>query len=191
VEMFKFSVDKDKLKRMQKQLNPRVLEKAISYSLNEVQRSAIAKGTTETTKYYNIKASDIKRNIRQNKARIGESSIEMSIKSDPIPLYRFGASEVIVKRKGRKIYYGAKAKVLKKSRKKRYRGAFIATMKSGHTGIFRKAPTAEKPNRIKEQYVFSPTTMLKRKGLPVMERIFETKLLPTIESKYRYFLSKI
>lgn len=58
----------------------------------------------------------------------------LSVSSKRIPLIKFGAKQ---------FSYGVRAKL--KGGAKKYPGAFVATMRSGHTGVFRRRGKARLP----------------------------------------------
>lgn len=80
---------------------------------------------------YGIKAADIKATMRVRRATRSSLSAAVVAKGAPIPLIKYGA---------RKTSKGVSVKVL--NGRKVIAGAFIATMPSGHTGVYVREPGA-------------------------------------------------
>jgi len=177
------------LKQLQKKLDPNLLTAAYVRALNSTSTSAVAALSTAVTGRYTILVKDFKSTIRKKKATYADPVAVIDITSSPIPLAKFRAKKVRVRRKGR-TYWGASAKVLKKERARRYKGAFMATMKSGHTGVFVRKGSARLP--ILEKRVISPTTMVKMvDGEDIVEEIFRKHFKERFLKDYKYRIGKV
>jgi hypothetical protein len=100
---------------------------AIRFATNDV----LAGVRTESVKHIGakvtLKAAVIRRYFQVNKMQVSSLSADIECKSKPIPLIEFSA---------RSVLKGVSLKVLKSGQRDTVRHAFIATMKSGHTGVF-------------------------------------------------------
>lgn len=103
-----------------------VVEKATVRALNKVVdqvKTAAAREMRDAG--YNLKVSDIKKGLQTNKAFAGSLTAKVVASGRPIPLIKYGA---------RQTSKGVSVDVL--HGRKTIAGAFIATMPSGHTGVF-------------------------------------------------------
>lgn len=102
-------------------------EKATVRALNRAGDQAITAASREIRKRYNLKAATVRSQIKvRTRAKEGQLKFVMRIFSKRIPLIEFAATQT---RKGVAI------RILKGARKV-IPHAFIATMRSGHTGVF-------------------------------------------------------
>lgn len=112
--------------------------RAISRALNR----SIASGRTfmarEIAKDMGLKVSTVRDRIRLVEARPGQESARLEASLKRIPLIDFGA-------RGPEPSRGRGKGVTARTRAKRYPNAFIATMHSGHRGVFRRVVTKRLP----------------------------------------------
>jgi len=103
-----------------------VVEKATVSALNRVADQAVTQAAREIRdKGYNFKAARIKAAIRVIRASTGKLTASVRVKRKPTPLIDFDARET---RKGVTVKVQGKRAVIPH--------AFIATMPSGHRGVF-------------------------------------------------------
>lgn len=116
-------------------------------AMNRAARSAVTAVNRFIRQKYNIKASVINERMKiVARASKSQPYVKLRITKGAIPLYDFNAKQIgkggrSKNNKGPRFNHGVKATVEKGKRKlfrsqDRQRGAFIATMKSGHTGVF-------------------------------------------------------
>lgn len=90
---------------------------------------SIAKGRTQSTKAirarYKVKSSDIKSHMHLKRAKAANLTATISLSMRPLPVHAFGARKV---KKGVSVNITGKRRVI--------RGAFMATMASGHKGVW-------------------------------------------------------
>ena len=103
-----------------------VLKKATSRALNKVAAMAKTQAAREIrTAGYNIKLGAIKKQLIIRKASSGELQAYLKAQGKPIPLINYGA---------RQTASGVSVNV--KGSRKMIKGAFIATMPTGHKGVY-------------------------------------------------------
>lgn len=124
-------LDPRSIKRLQKRIDllGRDAKIASLTAANRAARSAVAFFSREVRKEVNIRAAGLKKAAVITKANYRSPVAYITVGGAHIPLVDMGARQTrkgvtvtIVKGKGRKLY----------------RSAFMATMKSGHRGVFRR-----------------------------------------------------
>lgn len=110
-------------------LSPKVRRQATARALNRTILAVRTAASKEIRAKYNIRAKDIKATMRKRTA--SRLSLEASLQSTGkgMPLIKFKATQT---RKGVRA-------TIKRGSRKALPGAFIATMKSGHRGVFARA----------------------------------------------------
>lgn len=102
------------------------LQGIVSRSMNRAIDSGRTEGSKKLREIYNIKARDVKDSIRIFKAPSNSLKAEMKITGKPLPIKYFNP---------RQTAQGVVFKI-KKGVQRRIRSGFIATMASGHIGVF-------------------------------------------------------
>lgn len=128
-----------------------VAEKALPRALNKViaqVRTAAAREMRDAG--YNLKVSDIKKGLSTYAATSGNLTAKVIASGRPIPLIKYGA---------RQTSKGVSVDVL--HGRKLIAGAFIATMPSGHTGVYVRMGNQHKKVAKNGRIVWS--------GLPIKE----------------------
>jgi len=123
--------DQKKLNRLKAMLNnyPKALEKIIPRALNKTIMSARTQVTRALATKIGIKISAIRKLMDYTKATFYGWQARLYISDSRIPLINFGAKQT---------KKGVSYTINKKSGRKTLAGAFIATMPSGHTGVFER-----------------------------------------------------
>lgn len=120
--------------------------KAEQMAMNKTVTATRGKVADYIRKVYNIKKKDLTKISRVKKMGRKEHSVKILFDEKPIALSKFGG-----KWRGRKSS-GATASI-KKGQRKTYAGTFMATMKSGHVGIYKRAGEKTKSGKEKlKQY---------------------------------------
>jgi hypothetical protein len=101
------------------------LNRSIDRAYTEAAREARGVG-------YNVRIGDIKALLRRNRASAASQIATLTASGKPIPLIKYGA---------RQTSRGVTVQVL--NGRKLIPGAFIATMPSGHTGVYVRDPHAK------------------------------------------------
>lgn len=128
-----------------------VADKAIVRALNRVaEQSRTESGQQIRAAGYDLKAGDIKAAISLRRASAGNVRAVVKASGRPIPLIKYAARQT---RKG--------VTVSVKNGRRLIPGAFIATMQSGHTGVFIRAGSGHKKVRQR--------TGMNWSGLPIKE----------------------
>lgn len=102
-------------------------EKVISRALNKTMTGIKTDASTEIRAILNAKKADVDDTFRVTSASVAAMSCKFVSTGKPLPLMTFGA---------RNTKKGVSVQVKKTSARKVISGAFIATMKSGHKGVF-------------------------------------------------------
>lgn len=125
-------------RRLEKEIKSHALklEKAGVRALNKTATSVRQASSVEVRQTLNIKASFVKRLLVIRKARRGNmrSSIEATYKK--VPVIQFSGV--------RQTKKGVSVRMRKDKPRKTFSSAFIATMPSGHKGVFRRSLSAKK-----------------------------------------------
>ena len=108
---------------------PNALPKIISRGINRTASPAKTDISREIRQEINITAGDIKEKIKLEKATYQKWSAEIYLSHSMIPILDFGAKQTSK---------GVSFKVYKSGGRKFINRAFIATMQSGHKGVFRR-----------------------------------------------------
>ncbi|RXZ84587.1 hypothetical protein EBB07_00795 [Paenibacillaceae bacterium] len=148
--MMKLSVDAKQIKQatIGIQFVQKNIPKAFSSALNRVGQGIKTEASRTIRKTYDIKHKDISKygNIKVKKANAAKMELLMTSKGTNIPLIRFKTSPTKQPARPPRVL---KASV-KRSGGKPIPGAFIASMGSGHIGVFKRAGRSRMP--IQELY---------------------------------------
>lgn len=165
-----------------------VRDKAAVRALNRAGVTVRAEASREITQIYNLKAATAKAQIRIVHASRARLKLELIASGRPIPLYQFDAKQrrkglvsVHVRRDGpRKVVKG----------NPQYVGApFVATMKSGHVGIFQRLTKRRLP--IRELFSIDvPRAMTAKVVFEALERAALDAFNRNFEREVQYLLSK-
>lgn len=127
---------------------PRGIAKVTTRALNKVATSSRQEISVEVRKHLNIKAGELKkRNITLRKASYRRQSATIGIRGSRIPLEKLSA---------RQTKKGVTYKIGKVGPRKLAQRAFIATMKSGHRGVFKRVAIMNQDTPNKDQVWFMP-----------------------------------
>lgn len=171
-------------------IDPNVFDKALTSTLNDTAKTVKSEMSKVVRAYYNIKKQDLDPKMTITKASKGRDESIIKVRSQPIGLIHFNATQSVAKTKGAKTYYKTSAKVLKQSRKGVVKGAFIAKAKtSGSLQVFRR--TTDKQYPIIKISVISPTSMVNKEGMATADRVIKDKFNTTFDRHYKYYASKV
>lgn len=136
--MIDITIDQNQFEEIKKALTgseKSFVSESLKKSINETAKSGQTLLLKEAKKAYTIKVGGFKKDMSIDKATKRKLYAVIRTKGKPNPLYQF-------RKKDNTDKDPAKAKVLKESKLKEleYKGrkAFIATMPSGHVGIFQR-----------------------------------------------------
>ena len=177
----KFS--KRKLDEVRKTLKsvPQGMNKVMSSAINATTREAKTSIGKKIRTVINAKAKDVNRRLVLKKATRTrwQAAIEISLKR--LPLKTFSA---------RQTKKGVSYKINKSGGRKKIDSAFVATMPSGHVGVFKRSNEQRLP--IGERYGPSIGQVFdNEKGLAgQIKKVTNAKLVKNIESKIAWVLNK-
>lgn len=139
-------------------------ERAMSRAVNKSLTGARTDFVNETRQILNLKAKFVRDTAKMNRATFKKLQGSLQAKSDSIPLIQFA---------GRQVKAGVTVSVLKGQPRTLIRHAFIATMKSGHQGIFwreQKHPGVNVISKPRPEFGRLPDTeKAKKYRLPIKE----------------------
>lgn len=169
-------------------------DKAIIRALNRASKSAASKVNKQIRDTYNIKASDINKYIK---------IIPATSKRPYVMLYFRDRNIGLIKFKAKQKEPGVEASV-KRSDKHIYKSSFIATMPSGHTGVFvrfgPKVPAKrgyharfnKKRQKIKELWGVNTMRIFgAAQSQELLEDQFRERFNIEFERDLKYFLSRV
>ena len=134
--MLEIKYDDAKIKRLQRELKnlPRALPKIMSRALNRTALSARTEVSRSLAGRIGLRIKDVRQRVVMQKASYSNWRSAIRISSRRLPIIRFGARQT------------AKGVTYKQGRQRvLIRHAFIATMPSGHRGIFKRKGGARLP----------------------------------------------
>lgn len=133
-----------------RRLGDRQARAAIARATNRAGTSARSEASREIRKEVALKAATVRDAIKVSKASPSRPRVDLRISGRPIPLSRYPV---------RQTKAGVSVQVKRSSGRKVVSGAFIATMRSGHRGVFwRRLGASGKPvGRLPIRELFSTT----------------------------------
>lgn len=172
------SVKIDGLKEAMAMFDPKKVERAAANALKKVAQQARTEASSSIRERFNIKKADVDEKIEVKQLNRSEMTATLLITGRGISLTYFGAKERrgarVISRKGIKVLkrqpkgaQGVQVKILKNGKVTSLPNAFMATMKSGHIGVFIRKGKGRTP--IIEKALVSIPTLFQQKT--VMERV--------------------
>lgn len=135
-----------KLKNSQKAVTAAAVS-ALNKTISEVKTQTVRDMQQEMGEAMGLNTTGFRKALQEAKANRNKLAASITATGKPLPLIMFGA---------RQAASGTSAKAWNK--RKLYKGTFIATMKSGHKGVFKRSSKKRLP--VKELYGPSiPQTM--------------------------------
>lgn len=158
--------------------------KAGASALNKMAQQAKSEASRRIRSRYNIKKGDLDSNFRLRRASVNNLSAIVTASGNPLPLYDFGA---------RQTKAGVSVMVLKGQRKVVQpidgRRAFIATMSSGHVGVFVRKGKSRLP--IQELSSLSIPQMFGTKNvMGALTAFVNERLRPLLVHEIEFFRGK-
>lgn len=156
---------------------PRVISRAINRTISPA-KTAVSRGIRQEV---NIKAGDLNKKIKVEKATFGKWEGRIKLSTKRIPLEDFGAKQTAK---------GVSYKIKKAGGRKVISSGFIATMASGHTGVFKRKGKTRLP--IQEKFGPSIGIVFKRANRLVQKVTADAykNLEKNIDSQIRFILSR-
>ena len=155
----------------------KVVEKAEIIALNRAGASALAQTVMFIRKRYNIKASDLKNEIKVTKAKKSNKKFRLTVSHKALARVKFGAAKQT--RKGVNV-------TIAKGERQSIPSAFITTVGKGyHKGVFKRVSKERLP--IKELYGPSAMQLMSSKEAQEhIEKIFQEKFEKELASAIKY-----
>ena len=153
--------------------------KVVLRSLVKVADQAETLGNRMVRETYNMKRADVDKAITVTPSSISKLQVDIRVKGRRQPLLMFQAKQL---RKGVKI-------TVKRGGRSLLPHAFIATMKSGHKGVFTREPKAKRLP-IGEKFTISVAEMFGSKTIvDSIEALMLDKFPGILENQLQFYLS--
>ncbi len=161
------------------------LEKATTSAINKAAKTALSRTESFIMETYSIRKKDLNEVVKLIKANVNRNYANVIVKEKAIGLYKFRPRQTqkgvtaSVKRGERKLYRSKDSK----------RGSFIATMKSGHEGVYIRKGKEKLP--IKE--LFGPSAIQlfsSDRALDKIQEIFIERFEIELNRELNYWLNK-
>jgi len=179
-------------KEFQGQLSEKQILKTTAYAINETAKRVVSRSKKEIKQEYTVNNKYLNRIHRIKKASGTTSGLyaEIYFSGKPIPMIGFKYKDKS-KKGGKRLKSGGVIVEIFKGKQQLLKHAFIATMKSGHTGIFgngsyiegkfvhSKERTASHKSRITEYKSPSPYSMERNKGIKERNFAYIETTLPS------------
>jgi|SRR6185436_18436295 len=135
-------------------LDQKGYRKVILRSLTKVATQAETFGNKKVRETYNLKRADVDKAISVTPASVSKLQVDIRVKGQRLPLFTLNAKQ-----------FGKGVKVtIKKGGRTLLPHAFVATMKSGHTGVFLRSKDKFMQNRLRK-FVHGPVQQSKRQAI--------------------------
>lgn len=132
-------LDTRPLERRLRVLKKSTGRRALARALNVGLAGLVAESKAEAKKATTLKAGRVNQAFRKQRARVGRGHAELGIGTQPVPLIHFRARPM---KRG-----GVSFQVKRQGGRQRLKHAFVATMPSGHEGVFERNLKKQIPRR--------------------------------------------
>lgn len=173
---------------------PRVIMRSVNKTMPGVRTDIVA----EVRKSQNVKAGAVRKQIKVNKASVTDLRASVDVGRDAFgrPVYGRGLGLPIIGYSGpRQTKKGVTVEIRKGQGRKLVKGAFVATMKSGHKGVFKRRGSSRLRDRvepIKELFTTSvPDALSNGPALATVMVKGQVRLDKNINHETDYLLSQI
>jgi hypothetical protein len=190
---FDVSFDIKAVERMLKDAERAAIPKATVRALNKTGTPVQKEALRILSKDIGIAQKDVRKNLKMMRARRNNLNVLIEASGRRIPLIAFDARQIGARRKGqRRRSRGRGGVTYKKQGGARgfIPGAFIATMRSGHVGVFKRTGKARLP--IKEKFGPSiPHVFVKQGVNEAMLRVAKDRWPKNFEHEIQFELDKL
>ena len=203
-----------KVTAVKRMLDPKLVDKAVYQSINDVAKEVDKENILEMKKDYNISPKRIRQNIRRKRATPSRPYSVITFTGRPPGLQHYGAKQRVaigggvtnlsVSRKsgglvGKRMKRGKASAVtvaVIKGQRRQIKGAFLQVMPGGGIGIFRRtgegSTPAEKRKSIERLHGPSVRGMFKaRKGLERSNRVVNAEYPSLFKKRYSKMLRRV
>ncbi len=160
------------------------LDKALANAARRTVNKLITKSKTEAGRrvreIYNVKAKDLNRSVKIKRANFQNMEATLTVRGRKIPVYMFSP---------RQTRQGVSIRIRKDRGRKVIGTSFIATMPSGHIGVFQRKTKKRYP--IKELYSVSPAQMYEQEGMKAVSEMIEKEGGKILQHEIDYEMSKL
>ncbi|HFU76408.1 MAG TPA: hypothetical protein ENK66_09205 [Arcobacter sp.] len=161
-----------------KVLHPRVYQKALNRTVNDIGGKMKTQTTKEVRKTYNVKAKDIKSFMQIKRSRYSDMKYQMQIRSSPLNAIRFGAK--VLKQRGK-----VSVRIKKDSGRKVLNRTFLS--KSGKAVLQREKGT----QKIKAVSTVSIPQMFNDKILKKADEMARKEFGKKLQDNFDFYIGKV
>lgn len=159
---------------------PNIARKTASRTLNRTADKARVAASRTVREKYNIKAEDLNKSVKTTKSSVSRLETILTIIGKPVALMAFAARQTLK---------GVTYKILKSGGRIRLPHAFIATMKSGHTGVFERKGDKRLPIS-ERKFITMPSVWNSKAVMSVVERVVNTEIVKEWKANWDYYKGK-
>ena len=167
----------DGIDEVLQQLNPRIYQKAVNRTVNDIGSKMKTKFTKDVRKQYNIQAKDVKGYMKIKRSRYDNMKYEIEVKSERRNVMRFGAR--VLKKKG-----SVSVRIRKDKGRSTLRNSFVA--KNGKAILHRVRNT----QKIEAVTTISIPQMFNKKILKEAEQMAQKETGTKLKDNFAFYLGK-
>lgn len=163
-------------------LPDKLVNQAAVRALNQMATTVRAEAARRIGRQYNMKVSTAKNQMVISRATRDSLTASIVVSGRPIPLIEFDA---------RKTWAGVTVKI--KGSRKLVRHAFIATMKSGHVGVYERLARGKGSGRLPIEQLFSlslPAAFTQKEIMDALKQVATERFGETMRQQMRFVLLK-
>lgn len=167
-------------------LPEKMISQATPRALNSTATTVRAEAARRVGKTYNIKIGAAKGQMRIDKAWKGRLLAKIVVSGRPIPLIEFDARPSGPHSGG---VGGRNVSVRVKGKRKQLRNAFVATMNSGHRGIFVRMQRGKGSGRLPIKELFSlslPVAFTQKQIMDALMQVAAARFQETLRQEMRF-----
>ncbi len=161
-----------------KVLHPRVYQKALNRTVNDIGAKMKTNTTKNVRKKYNVKAKDIKSFMNIKRSRYSDMKYKMEVRSSPLNAMRFGAK--VLKQRGK-----VSVRIKKDNGRKVLNRAFLS--KSGKAVLQREKGT----QKIKAVTTISIPQMFNKKILKEADDMARKEFGKKLQDNFNFYIGKV
>ena len=159
---------------------PNIARKTATRTLNRTADKARVAASRTVRETYNIKAGDLNKSVKTTKASISKLETLLTITGKPVALMAFAARQTLK---------GVTYKILKAGGRVRLPHAFIATMKSGHIGVFERRTDKSLPIA-ERKFISMPSVWGSKAVMSVVERVVNAEIVKEWKANWEHYKGK-
>lgn len=173
-----------------KLFDPKIVRKAARSTTTKTAKKANTAAKKKARTIYNITAKELNKIVKLRSATLSNLAAIIFAVGRPIALSKFGAKEKLRRSKGQRLPAGVTFRIKKGGKKKHLKKAFLATMSSGHIGVFWRAGKKRLP-LIEGKTLSVPQMMENKEVMKAIEDVVKNKSPEIFDHELEFFLGKV